>query len=124
MREYSFEKLESWKYARHLAVWIYKSTEKFPQEEKFGLVSQMRRSAVSIASNIAEGTARISIKEQAHFYTIAYGSAIELLNQMIISNDLKFLPDETLSEGREKIAGLTLFLSKIKIYLHNKLNAK
>ena len=124
MRVYSFEKLESWKHARRLAVWTYKSTEKFPKEEKFGLVSQMRRAAVSIASNIAEGTSRYSVKEQIHFYSIAYGSSIELLNQLIISNDLEYLNDESLADGREKISRLTLLLSKLKIYLQNKLTVK
>jgi four helix bundle protein len=121
MHVYSFEKLESWKSARQLAVWIYVTTEKFPKEEKFGLVSQMRRSAVSIASNIAEGTSRYSVKEQIHFYSIAYGSTIELLNQLIISNDLEYMNGELLADGREKISKLTMLLSKLKIYLQNKL---
>jgi four helix bundle protein len=121
MHVYSFEKLESWRIARHLAVWIYKSTEKFPLDEKFGLVSQMRRSAVSIASNIAEGTSRFSTKEQIQFYSIAYGSAIELLNQMIISYDLQYLNEDSLAVGRENISKLTMLLSKLKIYLQNKL---
>lgn len=124
MHVYSFEKLESWKSARQLAVWIYVTTEKFPKEEKFGLVSQMRRSAVSIASNIAEGTSRFSTKEQIQFYSIAYGSSIELLNQMIISYDLQYLNEDSLAEVREKISKLTMLLSKLKIYLQNKLTNK
>lgn len=54
MKEYSFEKLECWQHARRLAVCTYQSTENFPEKEKYGLVSQMRRAAISVASNIAE----------------------------------------------------------------------
>ncbi len=100
MKIYSFEKLECWQHARRLAVWTYYSTKKFPLEEKFGLISQMRRAAISIASNIAEGTSRKSSKDQSHFSTVAYSSTIELLNDLIISNDLLFLPDNFYSEGR------------------------
>jgi four helix bundle protein len=56
MKIYSFEKLECWQQARKLTSWIYEITKEFPQDEKFGLTSQMRRAALSIASNIAEGT--------------------------------------------------------------------
>lgn len=101
MRVYSFEKLECWQSARKLAVWTYINTKNFPTEEKFGLVSQMRRAAISIASNIAEGTSRITKKDQSHFSTIAYSSTIELLNDFIISSDLMFLSDEQYKEGRE-----------------------
>lgn len=63
MKVYSFEKLECWQHARQLAVWTYQATKSFPAEEKFGMVSQMRRAAVSIASNIAEGTSRKTVKD-------------------------------------------------------------
>ena len=104
---YSFEKLDVWKASRQLVVWIYKITSAFPGEEKFGLVSQMRRAAISVVSNLAEGSARKSPKDQAHFYQIAYSSLIELLNQLILSNDLHFLSDEFLNEGRNKIERIT-----------------
>ena len=81
MHIYSFEKLEVWKLAKDLCVYIYKLTSKFPPEEKFGLVSQMRRASVSIASNTAEGSSRVSPKDQSHFYTVAFSSTIELLNK-------------------------------------------
>ena len=86
MKEYSFEKLASWQHARKLAAWIYVVTQKFPSEEKFGLTSQMRRAAVSIASNLAEGTSRTTVKDQFHFSTISYSSTIELLNDLIQRN--------------------------------------
>lgn len=111
---YSFEKLEVWKLAKDLCVHIYKLTSQFPPEEKFGLVSQMRRASVSIASNIAEGSSRISKKEQSHFYTIAYSSAIELLNQLIISHALTFIDDDQLIQSRLKIGPITGGLSNLK----------
>jgi four helix bundle protein len=72
-------------------------------DEKFGMISQMRRAAISIASNIAEGTSRKTAKDQSHFSTISYSSTIELLNDLIIANDLNFLTSELYSIGRERI---------------------
>ena len=114
MRIYSFEKLECWQHARKLAVWTYKNTKNFPSEEKFGIVSQMRRAVISIASNIAEGTSRKTAKEQSHFSTISYSSTIELLNDFIISNDLVFLSDEQYKEGRELIEKQTLLIASLR----------
>ena len=111
---YSFEKLEVWKLAKDLCVYIYNLTSKFPTEEKFGLVSQMRRASVSIASNTAEGSSRMSPKDQSHFYNIAYSSAIELLNQLIISQALSFITEDLLIESRLKIEPVTGGLSNLK----------
>ena len=114
MKTYSFEKLESWQNARRLSVWIYKATKNFPDNERFGLISQMRRAAISIASNLAEGTSRISSKEQSHFSTVSYSSTIELLNDLIISNDLSLLSDEMYIEGREKIEKQTVLIANLR----------
>ena len=76
MHIYSFEKLDVWMEARQLVKWIYIHTASFPSEEKFGLVMQLRRAAISIVSNLAEGSGRQSSKDQAHFSQIAYGSSI------------------------------------------------
>ncbi|MEJ7626506.1 MAG: four helix bundle protein [Ferruginibacter sp.] len=100
MKVYSFEKLECWQHARHLANWVFVTSKSFPQDEKFGIISQMRRATVSIASNLAEGSSRLSKKEQSHFSTISYSSTIELLNDLIISLDLNFLSQELYVEGR------------------------
>lgn len=114
MHIYSFEKLEVWKLAKDLCVYIYKLTGTFPNDEKFGLVSQMRRASVSIASNIAEGSSRMSKKDQSHFYTISFSSTIELLNQLIISHALAFLNEDELQESRLKIEPITKGLSNLK----------
>jgi four helix bundle protein len=104
---YSFEKLEVWKEARGLVVWIYTITNSFPADEKFGLTIQLRRASVSVVSNIAEGSARKTAKDQAHFSQMAYSSLVEILNQLIIANDLKFVSNDVMAEGRAKIETLT-----------------
>ena len=114
MRIYSFEKLECWQHARQLAVWVYTITKSFPTEEKFGIISQMRRAAISIASNIAEGTSRKTSKDQSHFSTISYSSTIELLNDLVIANDLGFLTSDMYSAGRERIEKQTLLIAGLR----------
>lgn len=113
MKVYSFEKLEGWQHAR-LAVWTYTITNKFPKEEKFGLILQMRRAAISIASNLAEGTSRKTSKDQSHFSTIAYSSTIKLLNDLIISSDLRFLPETFYNEGRDLIERQTFLIARLR----------
>jgi four helix bundle protein len=97
---YSFEKLEVWKDSKELTKLIYMVTEKFPKNEIYVIVPQMRRAAISISSNIAEGCGRTNTKDQAHFYQIAYSSTIELLNQLIIAFELKFMSDDQYVETR------------------------
>lgn len=78
-----------------LASLVYKTCEDFPSSEKFNLVSQVQRSAVSIPSNIAEGAGRNSEKEFLYFLSIAHGSLYELETQLLIAKDLKYLNQET-----------------------------
>ena len=91
---YSFEKLDVWKYAIELAKQVYKTTLAFPKEELYGLSSQIRRAVISISSNIAEGYVKSSIKEQIKFSEIAYGSLMEVLNQLIIAYEIGYITDE------------------------------
>ena len=114
MKTYSFEKLDVWQESRQLAVKIYKVTRDFPEDERYGLVSQMRRAGISISSNIAEGTSRYSGKDQIRFYEIAYGSLMELLNQLIISCDLMFLKEEYLNAFREDIDTISYKLTRLR----------
>ena len=88
-------KLKAFELADRLAVKIYGETRSFPKEELFGLVSQMRRAAVSVPSNIAEGCGRSSEKEYLHFLSIAYGSLKELEYQISLAVKLGFLGTET-----------------------------
>jgi four helix bundle protein len=93
---HNLKELKIWNKAIDLSVNVYKATSNFPQEEKYGLTSQIRRSAVSVPSNISEGAGRNSNKEFIHFLGIANGSSYELQTQLIISNRLSLISNETL----------------------------
>jgi|CXWL01.1.fsa_nt_gi four helix bundle protein len=112
--QFSFEKLEVWQLARQLAGSIYKKTQSFPSEEKYSLVSQLRRSAVSVCANIAEGTTRATARDQAHFTTIAFSSLMEVFNHLIISSDLGYINENELADYRQKIQPLTVKLTNLK----------
>jgi len=88
---FGFEKLDVWQKALELADVVYELTRGFPELERYGLVNQMRRAAVSVASNIAEGSSRASKKDFARFIEIAYGSIMELVAQLHIAQRQKFI---------------------------------
>lgn len=114
MHIYSFEKLEVWTPVRDLCADIYKVTNAFSTEEKFGLVSQKRRASVSIASCIAEERSRIDKKDQSHIHTVSFSAAPELLNQLILSYPLIFITKNQLHEAGVKIEPITKGLSNLK----------
>ena len=114
MKRFSFEKLLFWDEIRVLVKDIYKITGSFPDDEKFGLISQMRRSSISISSNIAEGTSRVSPKDQAHFSQIAFSSMMELLSQTIVSVDLGYMAQEDQNKIREKIENLSRQINALR----------
>jgi len=114
MHEFSFEKLNAWQRSRELVKMVYKITQKFPSGEKFGLINQMRRAAVSISSNLAEGTSRSSKKDQAHFSQISYGSLIEVLNQVILSLDLGFINIEDYELLRNKVEEVSNYINNLR----------
>lgn len=114
MKIYGFEKLEVWHDAKNLAVLIYKMTDSLPNTEKFGLVNQIRRAIISVSSNIAEGSTRSTKKDQAHFYTMAYSSMIEVLSQLIISNELGYISQFKLAEVRGEIEKVTNKLNALR----------
>jgi four helix bundle protein len=91
---FGFEKLEVWRKAIEFADVVYTTTRHFPADERFGLTNQMRRAAVSISSNIAEGSGRISRKDFARFVEIATGSLFEVVSQAYIGRNQGFLTDE------------------------------
>ncbi|HVP36842.1 MAG TPA: four helix bundle protein [Terriglobales bacterium] len=99
-----FEDLEVWKKAHGLVLTIYKLTKDFPHEEKFGLVSQMRRAAVSIPANLAEGFKKRGLKDKSNFYNIAQGSVEELRYYLILGKDLNYIPEnQELIDATEEI---------------------
>lgn len=114
MHKYGFEKLYVWQNAKSLVVVIYKITKKFPAEERFGLTSQIRRAAISVPSNIAEGSARISLKDQAHFTQIAYSSLIEVLNHFYIAIDLNYIENDDFKLIRKEIEKISNQLNALR----------
>lgn len=87
----SFSDLLVWQKAHEFVLAVYKATNNFPTTERFGLINQMQRAAVSITSNIAEGFSRFGTADKINFYRISKGSTTELQNQLIISHDLEYL---------------------------------
>jgi len=107
--------LDAWSKGIDLVVEIYRATERFPKDERYGLTSQIRRAAVSIPANIAEGAGRYSDREFAHFLSNAQGSSSELETELIISNRLGYLDDTTFSSlitPLDRIGRLITGLSK------------
>ncbi len=111
---YSFEKLDVWKYAIELAKQVYKTTLAFPKEELYGLSSQIRRAVISISSNIAEGYVKSSIKEQIKFSEIAYGSLMEVLNQLIIAYEIGYITDEDYMSLRLRVEEISRMLNALR----------
>jgi four helix bundle protein len=104
---FPFEKLRVWQDVR---VWIrevYRITYQFPEREKFGMISQLNRAAVSVATHLAERSGRISKKDQAHFTQLAYSSLMECMNLVILAGDQQLIPREELEAQRSTITGLS-----------------
>lgn len=111
---YPFEKLRVWGAARQLTIDTYSVTRTFPRTEIYGLTSQINRAAVSVAANLAEGSARTSRKDQAHFSQIAYGSLMELACLFILAVDLGFLTAAKESGLREQIESVSRQLNALR----------
>ncbi len=105
--------LRVWSISIELVEIIYKTTKQFPQEERYGLISQIRRAAVSIPSNIAEGFSRIHNKEYKQFLYISRGSCSELLTQVEISHRLEYINKETYNSISEKIDYISRMLKSL-----------
>jgi four helix bundle protein len=98
-----FLKLEIWQRSHQLTLKVYKVTTTFPKEEMYGLISQMRRSASSIPTNIAEGCGRNSEAQLSHFLQIAIGSCFELSYQVILAKDLSYISGDMFGELNNEI---------------------
>ena len=108
----SYENLIVWQKSMDLVVFIYKLTEKFPKEEIYGLISQMRRASVSIPSNIAEGSRRSSRKDFRNFLLNAYGSGAELETQIKITRRLQFGKSEDYPKIENLLSEVMRMLNK------------
>lgn len=94
----SFYDLNAWKHGHILVLAVYKVTKYFPQSEQFGLVNQMRRSSISVTSNLAEGFNRQSYREKVRFYSMALGSITEVQNQLRVARDIGILSYENFKD--------------------------
>lgn len=119
----SFTDLNAWKTGHGLVLLIYKITKEFPKEEIFGVTNQLRRAAVSITSNIAEGFSRISYKEKLQFYSMSLGSLTELQNQILIAKDVNYLNKEKFDDVAKQTVNLSKLINglikKCKSLIHN-----
>ena len=107
----NFQDLRVWQQSIALAELIYSVTNRFPHDERFGMVSQMRRAAVSIASNIAEGKGHHSDKEFLHYLFHARGSLYELQTQALLANKIKYLTEAQVKETMENVTAVASSLT-------------
>jgi four helix bundle protein len=110
---YSFEKMAVWQMARQAVKLIYLKTKSFPKEELFSTTSQIRRAGISVCCNLSEGSARINPPDQNRFYEIAFGSAVEVVNLLIICKDLEYLSDEDYGLLRTELEKITYHINRL-----------
>ena len=118
----NYKELKVWQKAYQLCLALYKMTKDFPTEEKYGLSSQMRRAAISIPSNIAEGYGRKTIPDYVKCLYIAYGSTCELETQTLLSGDLKYLNEDDQNSLLERIKEVERMLMALIKALETKNN--
>lgn len=111
---FRFEKLEVWNNAVDFAGFVYDATRPFPPDERFGLTSQMRRAAVSISSNVAEGSSRASDVDFARFIEIAYGSLMEVVSQAHVAKRRNFLAQTAFGPLYQQSERLARMLSGLR----------
>ncbi|WP_316782838.1 four helix bundle protein [Pedobacter frigiditerrae] len=114
MHTYSFEKLEVWQLSRSFRKDIYRLTIKFPKEETFGLISQIKRSVSSIGACLAEGSGKMTSKDKAHYTNMAYTTSLETLNHLIGAMDLDYITEEEYLLHRLKIETITTKLTGLR----------
>lgn len=114
----SYKDLTVWQYSYYFGLDIYTITKKFPTEEKFGLASQLRRAAVSIPSNIAEGSKRSTRKDYRSFVVIAYGSGAEIETQLLFCKDLGYIEEIEYKKLEEKLIEIMKMLNSMILKLN------
>jgi four helix bundle protein len=116
----NYKELQVWQKSYQLCLVIYKLTNTFPKEERFGITSQIRRAAVSVPSNIAEGYGRKTTREYIQALYIAYGSVCELETQILLSSDLGYIKIEDLTPLQENMGDIERMLKGLIKSLENK----
>ncbi len=116
---HNFKELKTWQKSRRFVKDIYLLTKKFPKDELFVLTSQMRRAAISIPSNIAEGSGRATDKDFSRFLDIATGSAFELESQLYIGCDLEYYTEKELEDYLEKVQELQKMIYNFRKHINS-----
>lgn len=122
MNDFFYKKVDAYHLAKEYVVFIYDLLRKYPPYEQSALCNQMRRAAISIPSNIAEGLGRMAIKERIHFLEIVFGSLTELSCQLDISQAVGYISQKELESAEEMAQRLSKVMSGLKNYLSNKIN--
>ena len=122
MNDFFYKKLDAYKIAKEFTIYVYSLIRKFPSFEQYALCDQLRRSTVSVPSNIAEGMGRMAIKERTHFLEISYASMTEALCQLDISESLGYITPEELQKAEEISDRLGRVISGLRKSLNGKIN--
>ena len=122
MNDFFYKKVDAYHIAKEYVIFVYSLLKKFPQYDNYALCDQVRRAAISIPSNIAEGLGRMAIKERIHFIEIAFGSLAEVSCQLDISESLGYISAEELQEAETRAEHLSKVMSGLKNYLSSKIN--
>ena len=121
LETFSYRQLDAYQKAKDFVIYVYTLLKQFPKEEQYALCDQLRRAAVSIPSNIAEGMGRMSVKEQIHFIEIAFGSLNETMCQLELAYELNYISHEHLNTSEEFVKEITRMLSRLRRIRLNKL---
>ncbi len=116
MKRNTFRDLEAYKEGKVIVKEVYRLLKKFPKEEQYAMCDQLRRAAVSITSNIAEGSGRASVKEKIHFLEFSYGSLMEVLSQLDVAADLGYISQEDFNNFEVKEDKLASLISGLRSY--------
>ena len=120
MNDFFYRKLEAYKLAKDFTIYVYSLLNKYPAYEQYAICDQLRRAAVSVPSNIAEGMGRMAIKERLHFLDISNGSLYEVLCQLDISQTLGYISEEEMRKAEDIATHLSKVMSGLKKYLSEK----
>ena len=111
---FSYRRLDAYQKAKEFVIYVYALLKQFPKEEQYALCDQLRRAAISIPSNIAEGMGRMSVKEQIHFIEIAFGSLNETMCQLELAFELNYISQEDLLASEDFTKEITRMLSRLR----------
>lgn len=111
---FAFEQLDVYQIARQYVKNVYMLSDAFPAKEDFALTSQIRRAAISVTSNVAEGTSRFSLKDKSHFIEIAYGSLMETYSQIQVASDLEYISQDSMTQIAPLVKELRNKLSALR----------